>query len=451
MGSMGSKTLSLPQVIGLIAVVVLLVFFVTLASLYLPGMFSPGGGGHKPDKGPAPQQLVWADPDDAGGPPPKPEVMERGAPGYRNFWFRNDSDKEVLIRANNKGCRCTAVELCTELPPELAAKQTELDAHTDDPSIRWVTLEKEKAVEIPPHARGGVRLRWRKETSESLETFWAEMGTESGGVPGTPRKLVAQVAFIPPLQVSVESNLREQLKENEKENVNVEPNGSQTVTFLIWSPTRAEFRLKAQPPALPHPCVVWGEPQKLTAEECDHLAQRDGLKDPKVRCAYRVPVTIHERTPDGRGQMALGPYRRSLTLTSDDDIDPVTVSVSGRVHGEISVLGSHGKGVIDLGQVRVGEPKSETIYLSSRVPGLKLEADPDWLKNKPEFLQEVTLAEEEPAAAGVAEKRWRLTVIVSSDKPLGNLPRDESVIVLRTNGDPPRQLRIPVTGNVYKP
>jgi hypothetical protein len=46
-------------------------------------------------------------------------------------------------------------------------------------------------------------------------------------------------------------------------------------------------------------------------------------------------------------------------------------------------------------------------------------------------------------------KNWRLHVEVLPDRVRGEFPRDSSKIVLKTKGDKPRRLTIPVRGNVY--
>jgi hypothetical protein len=447
-------SLSTAQVIGLIAVVVVLVFGVTLAWRFLPSMMTSGG--NKPGtKGSV--ELVFDETESSVG-----VVLETKEAGHRNFWFRNAGSVDVVLHLQNKFCQCQTVKVCRQLPPaqagatngEEAVQWTaaQLERRANDPDFVWEVLEDHKPLTIPAGAQGGVQLSWNN-TQTQPQRFWARLNALAEGAEATEIELGIRVAFIPPIHVSLGDNINDSPAEHERDKIELRPGEKDVVRFLIWSSTRDKFTIKAEPPSLDHPCIKWSDPKPLTPEECKALSEPNGKQ---VRSGYRLEVNVSERTTDGSRQLDLGPFRRSLTLTFDEKerpIDPVQLWVSGRVHGEISILGNTNKALIDFRQVKVDDTAVEECVLVSRTPGLDLKLDPEFMANKPAYFKEVTL-KDLPNKPGQEGRRWTLRVTVHSQVVLGSLSskerREQSVIVLRTNGDPPRTLRIPVTGTVYR-
>jgi hypothetical protein len=441
--AMSARTLSVPQVILLIVVVVVLVFGVTYATLYLPALSSPG---LPRDPGPPPLQLVFDETGDTTKPgdPPKVEEMEMGPDGFRAFWFRNPGGDPVAVRLEQRGCSCRKVEVCV-LPAEWASLATaELNSRAGDDALQWQEIDQTRAVVVPPQARGGVRLHWRPEPQASAQrkVFRAELRTESNGVAGGRIPLVVEIAFVDPIRVNLESELRAQpLEEHEAKNLDVDPSRPEAKTkFLLWSSTRDQLTLTLGQPAVPEPCITWGQPERLSDAECAALAQRSGLN---VRCAYRLTVTVRERLPDGK-QLDLGAYRRAITVASDTGMDPIPLRVSGFVRGEVVVGSGGSKDRIDV-DATVGVPQTREVFLISRVANLDLALAVEGEDKLPDYLK----ARLEPAGEVEGLKSWKLSVTVQADKPI-DLTRERMAVVLRTNGTPPRKLRIPVTGNVHR-
>ena len=66
-----------------------------------------------------------------------------------------------------------------------------------------------------------------------------------------------------------------------------------TINLLCWSFTRPAFTVKPEPPD--DPCLTCGEPQKLSEDDCKKVTDTNAIPSP-ILSAYRVPVTVRERT-----------------------------------------------------------------------------------------------------------------------------------------------------------
>ncbi len=155
---------------------------------------------------------------------------------------------------------------------------------------------------------------------------------------------------------------------------------------------------------------------------------------------YHVLVTVVERAPNGP-QLDLGDFEHEIILKSKDlefspDRNDTAVTVKGKVHGDLTVGLLPGKDNIDLGLYQISRGTTKEIPLKSLRPELRLKT----LSQRPSFL-EVNL--EEAGKAGVEGRRWKLKVRVPPNRP--PLP-ENSVIELETNDQPPRKVRIPVSG-----
>jgi hypothetical protein len=151
-------------------------------------------------------------------------------------------------------------------------------------------------------------------------------------------------------------------------------------------------------------------------------------------------VTVSERTEDGT-QFDLGRFRRQVVVSSEPGVDPVTVNVTGIIHGEVTVGGSEDRELVDLGSFERHEGKTREITLSTVNGKLDLEVD-----SCPDFLQ--AQLEEEKKEDGLLGKTWKLTVTVSPDTLAGPVP-PHTAVVLKTRGERPRRIRVPVIGTAY--
>lgn len=435
------KNLSVKQLVLLGLGVVVVVFVATYARTYIGATAKPAVSRTTgmPSRQLAFTSVAW--PEDAEAAAPDYELH---VPGHHAFWFKNESDKPVQVSLFSKTCKCTKVEICT-LPQEMEGfPREELDRRAEDPGLSWKTVEKVedgKWSTVPPHSAGGVRLNWKGE-SLGPKALAADLQTESGGVPGEQVRLEARVSFVPTLRVNPEDSLKTDLPNNEISVDNLEERSVKSVTLLCWSSTRDDFDLKVEPKLPDDPCATAGKPEKLSKQECERLGKRDGKQ---VRCAFRVPFTVAERTAAGR-QFDLGHFRRFFKLSATEEgIEPLTVCISGVVRGEITVQGKDSKGRpvsdrVALDSFDRSEGTSADVALTTENSKLDLEVE-----SHPDFLT-VQLQESGGQLIG---KAWTMHVVIPPDSDFVGVIPHGTDIVLKTKGDKPRRIRIPVSGNAY--
>jgi hypothetical protein len=432
---MAKRRFSVSQLVILGCVVVALVFLVTYTSI-LSGSMKPPTGDPKPSAGVVLLQFPvteWPPTDPSN--PDAAEVSEWHVDGHHVFWFDTTGNDPVRVRLYNKNCKCTRVEVAT-FPEELKnVSPSERDKYRDDPKLTWQVLDRDdsKGVEIPAHSSGGVRLTWKGEKL-GKEKLVAELATEAGSVPGPLIALNMSIDLVPALLVNPEDDLRDPLPDNEIVVDTLRAGDVRTVNVLCWSATRPNFSLKVEQP--PDPCVRCGAPQRLTKEQCAELSKRDSKQ---VEAAYRIPVTVMERTPDG-AQFELGRFRRHIHFTSDPGIDDTEVAIGGTVRGDITVGNPDDRDMVLLGSFERGDGRSKSIPVTTPDRDLELAIDqvPDFLK--------VTLEEEKGQMQ--LGKVWTLTVTVPPDGLSGPTP-PHTAIYLKTKGKHPRRIRVPVIGNAY--
>ena len=429
------RSFSIRQLVLLGLGVVTVVFGVAYARMYIGTPPPPTGA----DKVKAAQltfsSVLWPDEaTDQSGPP-----YELHVAAHHAFWYRNDTDKPVEVSLISKTCKCTKVEICT-LPPDLQGAAAEaLDRQAESPSLAWKKLEAEEGrpFTVPAHAAGGVRLNWKGE-SLGPKGLAADLHTDSAGVAGDPIHLEARVNFVLGMRVSAEDHMKDAPLNTDVSVGTLEERGTRSLELLCWSATRDHFdvQVEAEPPA--DPCVTAGKPAPLSKAECAALG-------PQIRCAYRVPVTVRERTPDGH-QFDLGHFRRYFRFTSPQPgIEPFSFGITGVVRGDIVVKGHDDRNHVIPDQVPLSSFEREEgaqadVTLTTDRNGLDLEVE-----SHPDFVK-VQLKEEK--GAELIGKAWTLHVEVPPNTWVGPIPHG-SDIVLKTKGDHPRRIRIPVTGNAY--
>jgi hypothetical protein len=362
------------------------------------------------------QETVW--PHDPADPDARADYEWR-RPGHHDFAFRAGGDGPVRVWLTATGCACTRVELGID---------------TAEGSTTWQVLRREDAdgLTVPARASGAVRVSWRGEEL-GPKRLTAELRTASGEGEGTPITLEVPVNFVPPVRVAPEESLEEP-PDGEIKIGALGPGDTRTIRLIAWSSTRDQFALKPKAPADPH--ITCGPPERLGKAECARLERGH---DTTVRCAYRVPVTVRERTADGQ-ELDLGPLSRQLEFVSDPDIETVVVSLGGSARGPVTVGDDADRGELSLGTFERGAGTSAAITLSTEERGLDLQVE-----SAPEFIQ-ARLREEKPRGSG--GRAWRLTVTVPPDSLIGSIP-PHTAVLLRTTGDRPRRIRIPATGSAY--
>jgi hypothetical protein len=431
---MGKRRLSITQVILLGCVVVVLVFGATYASMLIPATRQG------PQQAPPPAASAQLAFDETRWPvePDKPEaatVYEIEKEGRHDFWFENTGAAEVSVRLNTKNCKCTNVEIAL-LPDEMRGKtKAERDAFAATTKLDWQSLKTDdsKPYPVPPHKAGGIRLTWNGKHL-GRQGLNADFWTESGLVAGEPISLELSLNLVPPLEVTSEQGFEDRSVSKEASVGTLGTGDTRTVTLICWSSTRNEIGVKVQAPE--DPCIRCGAPERLSAEECARLSKESGRP---ILCAYRVPVSVLERSEDGT-QFDLGRFRRVVTVTGEPALGPVEMTITGIVHGEVTVGSPDDREVVDLKSFERHDGKSQPITLSTANGKLELEVE-----SYPDFLQ-VQLKEEK--AEGLLGKTWTLTVTVPPDALAGPVP-PHTAIMLKTKGEHPRRLRVPVIGTAY--
>jgi hypothetical protein len=378
------------------------------------------------------------------GAPERPAVTEVSVEGHHEFWFENPTNGPVQVWLYHKNCKCTKVELAV-LPDELKGlSKAELDRHANDPKLDWHILgpDDTKGVTVPAHAAGGVRMNWKRDTV-GPEKLVAELRNETGTTSGEPIDLYVSLDVVPALLVGPENNLNQPPQNTELQVETMYSGDTRTLSLICWSATRSRFGLKAEPTG--DACVECGKPQPLGKDERERLGKRDGKP---VLCGYRIPVTLRERTEDGK-QFDLGRFRRHLKFTSDAGVEPATVTLAGFVRGEVTVGTPDDHDMVLLGSFERKDGKTKSIPLTTPEANLNLTLEgvavDEAIEKSSDFLQ-VKLDEE--TAQGQLGKVWTLTVTVPPDTLAGEVPR-RTAIVLKTSGEHARRIKIPVVGNAY--
>jgi hypothetical protein len=393
---------------------------------------------------------------------PSFEFEMRPARGHHDFWFRNENDEPVQTGVDWVSCsKCVSVEirLLTDkesikfrewLPKAAVAHlggipggafnlagtaaatfQETRDFLADDDS--WHYLKSGDAevgtLTIPPKAIGLVRLIWES-PKVGKEPVKAVLWTERPGQK-EPRGHVAlsmPVMFVAPIIV-YPAKIQMELGPGERTKLDI----------WCWSDTNAGFQLEAREKES-HPCFTCSCLPMSQSELREIGRKISGEPAPNTLCGYHVVVTVAERLPNGP-QLDLGDFDREIILTSQDleflpGQNDFAISVKGKVRGDLAVGLLPGKDNVDLGIYQISRGTTKEIPLKSLRPGLQLKR----LSQNPSFL-EVNL--EEVGKPGLEGKRWKLKVHVPPNR--APLPED-SVIVLETNDQPPRKVRIPVSG-----
>jgi hypothetical protein len=426
---MYTTAVSWKHMIGLVCVVVVLVFGVTYTSMLIGNRPVSGGGL------PTATTHLKQESDPLAG--TEPRELEWRKEAHQVFYFQNDNSDPVKVWLHRKSCKCTRVDGAV-LPEELKALSADENAKgTREANLSWQTLESDAggAFVAPAKATLAVRMNWKGEHL-GLERLSAELKTQLKDIDGAPITLEVPLNFVRPVQISPEDNTKDASEATDISVGTLLAGDVKTAKFLFWSSTRDQFKLTGSAPE--HPCVTFTAPEPLGKEECEAIAKRDGHP---ILSAYRVTVTVHESNDAGK-RLDLGPFRRGVVLHSDADEDPLRAVVSGMVRGEINVGSPEDRDRIDFKSFEAGQEKTKEMTIFTDRAGLDLEVE-----KVPDFLKAELEPEELPA--GSAGKSWRLRVTVLPNTIVGEFPRETSTIVLKTKGDTPRRVSIPVVGNVF--
>jgi hypothetical protein len=419
-------------------------------------------------------------------------------PGYRDYLFVNPTNEEVTVGRTGKVCTCSGVELYLApdewkdaaarlLASEAAAgafqaaegvggaphplfnlgslAMLDRDLHESAEKVKPaaglnVKDHQPETATIPPHAVGWFRMRWNADKVGD-KLINAELLSRAGKANGII-KLEAHIRFVEPVQYPAKEIPLPDLSLDKLEKGPADkPRTLYVANLVIWSTTRKSLHPKVKVLSKLEPAQNPVQLDDTVAIPREQLNRRSpgppGQPPPEpwqVACAYRIPVRLMDRSPDGSRPMPFGSFRARVRVSFDDeDVEPVLFVIGGRLRGDIRVGGGD-EGRLSFGTFYAAEgSQSQSVTLFSDVPGLKLEVDE---KLTPAFLREAVDPKEgisKPTKTIAGETAWTLTAQVGKNKAQGSFPRDDeeywdSAIYLKVTGDDKtRTLRVPVDGS----
>lgn len=401
--------------------------------------------------------------------------FELHTPGHHLFLFRNAEQGPVLTGLAEKNCVCSQVEMCALTEAETrrfhahsacthlltaASRQPVLGAHpagwaghlwdahllewsaghqwdakkeqwTAKAVSPWQSLVEQKGelVKVSQGCVGLIRVTWKgdKENPIRLTADLLHQDAERAGAARAHNRLEVALAFVPTIR----------LHPPFVENLNLTPRDTAEREFICWSSTRSKFSLEPSKDSQ-HPCFeITMTP--LTDEE---RAKWKPLLKSRILSGYRVKLKIHERRTD-REQLDIGLLRRKLEFVSDATTSPLVVLLAGNVRGEITLEGSTDKDRLALETFPARSGVKKQFFLQGENSTIDLL--PEITIEPPELRYLSVQLDKDAEASRGGRTVWSLTVAVPGGNPSGRLPRD-SAIILKIKGDPPRRVRIPVTG-----
>jgi hypothetical protein len=432
----------------------LIIFFVAVACVAWVVQQLPGRGAKTPAKGgdgrDVRDALVFLGGEVARWDPKDEKYVaefELGQSGHYDFPFENSSDGELDFGVAKTSCVCSKVLVCRfrdKQREEYQASRSDTSrAKVVDDGLEWIKMEVDKdmkrSISVPARGTGLVRVFWegRKSEPEKMAldaTVWNRAaGT---GRDRSFKMLRVDVVYVRPV-----------IFDNDKiELGTLGPQDNTSTSFLCWSVTR-DLDVK---PASKDKCILVDvtpldndQRQKLQTD-----FKNSGFHT-RIRCAFRIKVTLHEQR-DGK-QLDMGLFKEEipLAITSDGQrldksvpLPNLRASVRGDVH--VPVMQDEG-GRIDfkLFRAKDGTRRKLAVFAPR---GAKL----TFVRGEPALLDlDVTLKELEPAGS---QGRWEMDVTIPPRQP-GPLPED-GVIVLRCELPPQgatpsvtRLVRIPIVGS----
>lgn len=447
------------QLVFALILLTAMVFVVTFAMNFLGG-----GSGPKAATEPKPQlELMFAAKEH---PTDNASTVEREekASGHQDYWFCNSNAKLVRLGLSGKNCKCTNVEayllpadasrkLLGEAPitgPESLAKRVAPIAGKSDAEREAAKTDLEKEsdyAEVPPGGVGWVRLVYKGE-KPGVQFVTAKMWMDELRQ-GPSATLQLRLTFHEPLRAQPTLDFGTLTEDEVAKGATRYAYCYSAIRPNMKPPEVTAARSKGDPATDP---LVVGKPVALDEKERQEVEQRfkqmrpDAPDNPggKLLSAFKIPVTVHAMSADGKTPFDLGPFRRRLLISSPEvEGEPKSVVVHGRVRGLIEIGADDETGELNFRGFPRAAGRRETLPLYSDTPGVKLEVDSSRM---PEFLK----ASLEPVEGRSA---WKLKVEVLPGKASGPFPRrdplyEDSAVYLKATvpGKPPRTLRIGVNG-----
>lgn len=396
--------------------------------------------------------------------------LEHRKPGHQDYWFVNENDEKVRMGPISKSCKCQAIEVYV-LPEgykprfpgpgpvrvagagvgpvglrglAAAAEDRESTRDLQGQAETVVELKPEDPngeVTVPPRRAGWVRMKWTGEKAGRMiltAKLWMHHLNS-----GLTVDLERGAWFVDPARVTEPADRAVGVLKPE--------DLPRQLSFVVWSSTRNSFNVtKAEPvrPAgLPPSADAFevGRPIAMTPDDCVR-AEAEMPGQGRVRCGYRVPVTLRKLAPDGKTPFELGNFRRRVEVVTDVFDKPLSVAFTGVVQSDVQISGVDDGGGVPFGTFRRDSSPTRTVTIRSDAPGLQMELD---RSRVPEYLEAKLTDESAPGGLG---KTWKLDLRVKPTA-FGPFPRDDdpayrdSAVYVRSVGPTPQVIRVSVRGD----
>ena len=394
------------------------------------------------------------------------------------FWFDNPSPVDFDLGVNSVSCKCSGLSFCifdaeekkryqrwvncsaaAELAAGFAGPLSQISQINADQTaasklnkvnLNWdeAKPKEDKSRRVPAGGGGLVKIGWTAKSGKVGEerivaALWSQPKVETP----TPRQdtyLEITVRLVPVVRV-LPLPISEGLTGVQEANIgDIYPHDEKFKDFVCWSSVRAGFALKAEE-STKDPCFHC-TCTPLSSEDCKALSAMTQAAGYAIRAlaGYRIRVTVRERLND-QMQMDLGPFSRKIKLTSDPDVDESNIRVTGVVRGDVTVGSESDNGRIVLGTIRSSTGYNKVVKISSPLSGLSL--DLERVDPPDSFVKMKSLKPARQSSSGGSH--WELAVEVPRGVSTGVIP-EHTAVILRIPGNPPRRIRIPVTGIVYQ-
>jgi hypothetical protein len=455
-----------------VLVLALMVGGITFVSVYLGGGGGESSGTQSLDTPPSLTFPIKVYPQRKEEPSLATEVRHHG---HQDFWFVNESGQDLRVGLNAKGCTCSEVEI--NLAPDswraysdrLSTTQLlQLPLHRIDGLTMMVALNtrdrlfpdlppegnaisimltKENEFKVPAGAFGRVRLSWEQQLARKLSTYADLWIGQPGGTVNA--RLDAHVYIMDPVVLPYQEVKLPPVSLRQLENLEKNQTGQQS-WIVCGSMTRTRFRIQAElvhenTKAESDPLEI-GEPIPLGSGDISKLVKDFPSETPTILSGFKIPVTLKAHAKDGT-PAEWGQFTRYVRMTAEGNGESVAVQVTGQVLGDVHVS-EVGKvaGALDLGPFPRASGTKGRVILETDEKKLELELDKSRL---PEYLR-VSL--KKLAETGAGHRSWKLEVEVPPNKARGEFPSSnnplyrDSAVYVKTNGNPPHSIRIPVMG-----
>lgn len=367
--------------------------------------------------------------------------------GYYDFEVDNPSDMDVVFGVLRTNCACSSVQACVLTAAEQKVyqnlKKSAVGAGTYGRetfgSFTWQTLKlPDESIVLPPRASGVLRAFWdgsKKQQPEPL-TLKIEVWTRAKAAnvqDATVLELFTHVRFdrpalIYPPQLDVGK---------------VGGSGAAAPHIVwCWSATR-DITVTA---TKGEPCIG-ALPVALSSAECRQL-EKELEKQfilTKIRCAYRVDVTVHEQ--QGDAQLDLGWFQRRLPITiksQGEDLDVPLPLVQGMVQGEVRLVAAD-RATVPQNMLRLEPFRKEDGLKCKVILSVQNDLKLEYVKCEPARLDVDVKLSKKTSEGAVAT--WEMDLhFKPGQNEAGELP-DNCVLILRSPGLS-RQIRIRLIGRI---